>query len=174
MGPTRSYGAPCVCLSWRTWSFRFSFSPFHQDMSGVTRYGAWKIRSDRVQIPNHCNFHKFVANAVLVWKLLIHKSKDGGYYPVGGPQQISRGLIKTIEKAGGRVLVNAPVDKVVLQLLWFVVCEMKFCYPFDCYCRICFGSWNVQEVHHVGFNRSCMRYQFLRSLHAGFASPQNT
>ena len=37
---------------------------------------------------------------------------DGGYYPVGGPQQISRGLIKTIEKAGGRVLVNAPVDKV--------------------------------------------------------------
>ena len=25
MGPTRSYGAPCVCLSWRTWSFRFSF-----------------------------------------------------------------------------------------------------------------------------------------------------
>lgn len=68
---------------------------------------------------------------------------------MGGPQQISRGLIKTIEKAGGRVLVNAPVDKVVLQLLWFVVCEMKFCYPFDCYCRICFGSWNVQEVHHV-------------------------
>lgn len=37
---------------------------------------------------------------------------DGGYYPVGGPQNISRGLIKTIEKAGGRVLVNAPVDKV--------------------------------------------------------------
>ncbi|CAE7339593.1 retsat, partial [Symbiodinium pilosum] len=36
---------------------------------------------------------------------------DGGYYPVGGPQRISRGLIRTIEKAGGRVLVNAPVDR---------------------------------------------------------------
>ena len=32
---------------------------------------------------------------------------------MGGPQHISRGLIKTIEKAGGRVLVNAPVDKAV-------------------------------------------------------------
>ncbi|CAE7275360.1 retsat [Symbiodinium natans] len=37
---------------------------------------------------------------------------DGGYYPVGGPQQISRGLIRTIEKAGGRCLVNAPVQRV--------------------------------------------------------------
>lgn len=37
---------------------------------------------------------------------------EGGYYPVGGPQRISRGLIRTIEKAGGRVLVNAPVARV--------------------------------------------------------------
>jgi len=28
---------------------------------------------------------------------------DGGFYPVGGPQKISRGLIKTIEQARGRV-----------------------------------------------------------------------
>ncbi|CAJ1452823.1 unnamed protein product [Effrenium voratum] len=41
---------------------------------------------------------------------------DGGYYPVGGPQNISRGLIKTIEKAGGRVLVNAPVEKITVSL----------------------------------------------------------
>ena len=34
---------------------------------------------------------------------------------MGGPQNISRGLIKTIERAGGRVLVNAPVDKVNVE-----------------------------------------------------------
>ena len=92
---------------------------------------------------------------------------------MGGPQQISRGLIKTIEKAGGRVLVNAPVDKVALRLLWFAVWEMKCCYPCDCYCRTCFGSWNFKKSTIV-FNRSCMRYQFSRSFFAGFASPQNT
>ena len=35
---------------------------------------------------------------------------DGAYYPVGGPQEISRALIPTITKSGGKVFVNAPVD----------------------------------------------------------------
>mgnify|MGYP003385189736 FL=1 len=39
---------------------------------------------------------------------------EGGYYPVGGPQVISRALIPTIHAAGGRVLVNAPVKRLIL------------------------------------------------------------
>ena len=31
---------------------------------------------------------------------------DGGYYPVGGSQEISRALIPTIEAAGGAVFVK--------------------------------------------------------------------
>ena len=36
---------------------------------------------------------------------------DGGYYPIGGPQVISKALIPTIHSTGGRVLVNSPVKK---------------------------------------------------------------
>lgn len=38
----------------------------------------------------------------------------GGYYPVGGPQTISRRLIPTIVEAGGRVLVKACVEEILL------------------------------------------------------------
>jgi all-trans-retinol 13,14-reductase len=40
---------------------------------------------------------------------------DGGYYPVGGPQAISKALIPVIEATGGRVLVRAPVDRIVVE-----------------------------------------------------------
>ena len=36
----------------------------------------------------------------------------GGYYPVGGSQKISRALIPTINRAGGRVLVKARVTSI--------------------------------------------------------------
>lgn len=38
----------------------------------------------------------------------------GGYYPVGGPQTLSRSLIPTIVEAGGRVLVKAAVEEILL------------------------------------------------------------
>lgn len=40
---------------------------------------------------------------------------DGAYYPVGGPQVISKAMIPTICAAGGRVLVNAPVKKLLMS-----------------------------------------------------------
>ena len=40
---------------------------------------------------------------------------DGAYYPIGGPQEISRALIPTIINAGGRVFVNAPVKSLQLE-----------------------------------------------------------
>jgi all-trans-retinol 13,14-reductase len=38
----------------------------------------------------------------------------GGYYPRGGSQAVVRALIPTIEAAGGRVLVKADVDEIVV------------------------------------------------------------
>mmetsp|Transcript_15530 Transcript_15530/g.44046 ORF Transcript_15530/g.44046 Transcript_15530/m.44046 type:complete len:598 (+) Transcript_15530:1-1794(+) len=39
----------------------------------------------------------------------------GGNYPVGGTQVISRAIIPTIERAGGRVLVRAPVEEILVD-----------------------------------------------------------
>ncbi|GMH86537.1 hypothetical protein TrVE_jg4677 [Triparma verrucosa] len=40
---------------------------------------------------------------------------DGGFYPEGGPQKIAEAIIPTIEKTGGRVLVNADVLKINVE-----------------------------------------------------------
>lgn len=40
---------------------------------------------------------------------------EGAFYPVGGPQMISRALIPTVNAAGGRVLVNCGVKKLLLK-----------------------------------------------------------
>lgn len=37
------------------------------------------------------------------------------YYPVGGPQVITKGLIAAIERSGGAVLVRARVDAIVVD-----------------------------------------------------------
>lgn len=39
----------------------------------------------------------------------------GGYYPIGGPQTISRAIIPTIEAAGGRVFVRAAVGAILIE-----------------------------------------------------------
>lgn len=39
----------------------------------------------------------------------------GGYYPVGGASEIAFNIIPVIEKAGGKVLVRAPVTEIVLN-----------------------------------------------------------
>ena len=40
---------------------------------------------------------------------------EGGYYPVGGPSVFAKNIIPTIEEAGGRVLVRAPVTKIIIK-----------------------------------------------------------
>eukprot|EP01080_Neovahlkampfia_damariscottae_P006221 gene6221-10227_t len=45
----------------------------------------------------------------------VHYGKSGGYYPVGGPKQISESIIPTIEATGGKVLVKVKVDSILIK-----------------------------------------------------------
>ncbi|XP_014674280.1 PREDICTED: putative all-trans-retinol 13,14-reductase isoform X2 [Priapulus caudatus] len=45
--------------------------------------------------------------------LLQHFLSDGGYYPRGGASELAFHLIPTVESAGGRVLVRAPVSQIL-------------------------------------------------------------
>lgn len=40
---------------------------------------------------------------------------DGAYYPIGGARSFARGLIPVIEAAGGKVRLNAKVDRLLMQ-----------------------------------------------------------
>lgn len=46
---------------------------------------------------------------------LTNHFKYGGYYPKGGPSEIAFNIIPVIERAGGRVLVNAEVTDILMD-----------------------------------------------------------
>ncbi|XP_077979098.1 all-trans-retinol 13,14-reductase-like [Glandiceps talaboti] len=46
---------------------------------------------------------------------LVRHFWSGGYYPIGGASEIALQIIPTIEKAGGKVLVRAPVSQILLD-----------------------------------------------------------
>ena len=52
----------------------------------------------------------FVMQAAVLGHVL-----EGCYYPQGGPIQFARGLVPTIRKAGGDVLVNARVEEILVD-----------------------------------------------------------
>ncbi|XP_066923132.1 all-trans-retinol 13,14-reductase-like [Clytia hemisphaerica] len=54
------------------------------------------------------------SSAMMQLMLLAHYM-HGGYYPVGGASEIAYNIIPVIEKAGGKVLVRAPVTEIVLD-----------------------------------------------------------
>ena len=41
--------------------------------------------------------------------------RSGAYYPAGGPLKISESIVKVIEKWGGKVLVRAPVESILID-----------------------------------------------------------
>ena len=47
---------------------------------------------------------------------LITHFRDGGWYPRGGASEIAFHLIPAIERAGGKVLVRAPVTNILTDL----------------------------------------------------------
>ncbi|KAM4691931.1 all-trans-retinol 13,14-reductase-like [Rhinophrynus dorsalis] len=52
----------------------------------------------------------FVINA-----LLLHHYKRGAWYPKGGSSEIAFHIIPVIQRAGGRVLVRAPVTRILMS-----------------------------------------------------------
>jgi all-trans-retinol 13,14-reductase len=40
---------------------------------------------------------------------------DGAYYPIGGASEIARSIAPVIERAGGRILVDAAVEEIVVE-----------------------------------------------------------
>lgn len=47
--------------------------------------------------------------------LLVRHYLNGAWYPKGGASEIAYHMIPIIEKAGGAVLVRAPVNRVLLN-----------------------------------------------------------
>ncbi|XP_008328829.1 putative all-trans-retinol 13,14-reductase [Cynoglossus semilaevis] len=54
-------------------------------------------------------------SSFLINALLIHHYKRGAYYPRGGASEIAFNIIPVIEQAGGKVLVRAPVQRILLN-----------------------------------------------------------
>ncbi|MBN3305468.1 RETST reductase, partial [Amia calva] len=54
-------------------------------------------------------------SSFLINALLLHHYKRGAYYPRGGASEIAFNIIPVIQKAGGTVLVRAPVQRVLVN-----------------------------------------------------------
>ena len=52
---------------------------------------------------------------VLSYAQLINHYIPGAFYPLGGTSEIAFQIIPVIEKYGGRVLVDAPVTKILVN-----------------------------------------------------------
>ena len=46
---------------------------------------------------------------------IVNHYLEGGYYPRGGPSQIVKKIIPTIEKSGGAVLVGKKVESILIK-----------------------------------------------------------
>ncbi|XP_046894720.1 all-trans-retinol 13,14-reductase-like [Hypomesus transpacificus] len=56
-------------------------------------------------------------SSFLINALLLHHYKRGAYYPRGGASEFAFNIIPVIRKAGGAVLVRAPVQRVLVDQL---------------------------------------------------------
>ncbi|XP_061080908.1 all-trans-retinol 13,14-reductase-like [Conger conger] len=54
-------------------------------------------------------------SSFLMNALLLHHYKRGAYYPRGGASEIAFNIIPVIQKAGGAVLVRAPVQRILVN-----------------------------------------------------------
>ncbi|CAL8305182.1 unnamed protein product [Merluccius merluccius] len=54
-------------------------------------------------------------SSFLINALLLHHYKRGAYYPRGGASEFAFHMIPVIQRAGGAVLVRAPVERVLLN-----------------------------------------------------------
>ncbi|OCT60039.1 all-trans-retinol 13,14-reductase isoform X1 [Xenopus laevis] len=54
-------------------------------------------------------------SSFMINSLLMHHYKRGAWYPRGGSSEIAFHMINVIERAGGKVLVKAPVTRILLS-----------------------------------------------------------
>ncbi|GMH63170.1 hypothetical protein TL16_g03645 [Triparma laevis f. inornata] len=54
-------------------------------------------------------------SSFLIQAGIVAHYMGGAYYPVGGSQRISKAIVPTIEKAGGRVLVSCRAKSVIIE-----------------------------------------------------------
>jgi len=74
------------------------------------------IQLKQVLCGNFGDGGSFPSEISALLSLCIHGyyTPKGGCYPNGGPEQIVKGLIPVIERAGGRVLVKAEIKEIVI------------------------------------------------------------
>lgn len=53
--------------------------------------------------------------SLMMHTLLMNHYVYGGFYPRGGASEIAYHIVPVIEKAGGRVLVRAPVSEILID-----------------------------------------------------------
>jgi all-trans-retinol 13,14-reductase len=46
---------------------------------------------------------------------VVHHYFDGGYYPMGGGFAIPRAFVRALKRAGGQVMLNTPVTRILLE-----------------------------------------------------------
>lgn len=54
-------------------------------------------------------------SSCIVNAVMLHHYKRGAYYPKGGSSEIPFHITKVIQKFGGRVLVRAPVNRILVD-----------------------------------------------------------
>lgn len=78
--------------------------------------GLWVSSSDRrprVSLPSTGNIPKDASFSM--HSLLVSHYLNGAWYPKGGATEIAYHMIPIIEKAGGAVLVRAPVNRILFN-----------------------------------------------------------
>jgi all-trans-retinol 13,14-reductase len=59
--------------------------------------------------------HTWMHASHTIYSILQHTWRAGAQYPVGGPSRIASGILRVIEKCGGKVLVRAPVAHIIVD-----------------------------------------------------------
>jgi len=74
-----------------------------------------KLRAALLGMPTMLTAEPSSNYPFLALALLYHHYKDGGFYPVGGSQQIAATMLPIIRRTGGEVFVEAEVREILLE-----------------------------------------------------------
>lgn len=98
----------------------------NKDLQALSAYLFYGEDTLAVDYCDYCNliqtFNLFSSSGVppkessfLINALLLHHYKRGAYYPLGGASEFAFHIIPVIQRAGGAVLVRAPVQRILLD-----------------------------------------------------------